>query len=151
MVPLFIGYLCILPWSVMNLPTFWYPEMVFWQQFPSVQCLESSEAGGVWSWGGQGPPRNGTSPEETISTAEGWELLSQKGSHQCKLQTCEYNWCDNTLYMITHISRWLLSVQVIHMVRNDGCGVIMSAIQSRQLAFEVRLQKPQTPSKEWYT
>ena len=45
----------------------------------------------------------------------------------------------------THISRWLLSVHVIHMVRNDRCGVIMSAVESWQLAFEVRLQKSQSP------
>ena len=106
----------------------------------------------MWSRGGQGPPRNGTSPEETVYQQKvennyyGKDPLNV--NYYCPVQ-CEYNWCDNTLYMITHISRWLLSVEVIHMVRNDGCGVIVSAVQSWQLAFEVRLQKPQTPSKEW--
>ena len=45
----------------------------------------------------------------------------------------------------TNISRGLLSVQVIHMVRNNRCWIVMWTVVAGQLASEITPHKPQIP------
>ena len=53
-------------WMKHMLITCLNPEMVFSQLHPSVLCPENNEVEGVWSRGGQSPPRNGNSPTKTV-------------------------------------------------------------------------------------
>lgn len=49
-------------------------------------------------------------------------------------------------FSVTYISSWLLQVLIIHIIRDDLCGLKTGGVRLRQLPLKIRLDEMQLPA-----